>query len=264
MLSSEATYWLSIVVFLIAAATSVAVAWREARRTGFRPKQYPLYLFGLPLTRILWRARVVGRLELPAAGGAVIVSNHRGPVDPAFVSLACLNRVRWMVAREYFGVPVFGSMLRNLEAIPTRRGGVDTAAIKQTIRAVRQGDFVGVFPEGRINDTDCVLLPLRSGAALIALQARVPLIPCFIQGSPYDAKNIYSFFFRPAKTTITIGRPIELTDYSNRGDDREVHDELTLRIGRAIAELAGESDYEPELAGKRRRADSQENEAKSA
>jgi 1-acyl-sn-glycerol-3-phosphate acyltransferase len=251
MFSPEFTRDFSITVVLAAAISIVVVGWQNARRTGFKPSQYPIYFFGLALTRILWRARVIGRMKLPPHGGAVIVSNHRGPIDPAFVGLACLGRVRWMVAREYFNVPLFGRMLKLLEAIPTRRGGIDTAAVKQTIRSARDGDYVGVFPEGRINDTNRLLLSLRNGAALIALEAQVPIVPCYIEGSPYDPKNMYGFFLRAAKTTITVGRPIDILEYRDRADSRDVHNELTQRIGQAIAALAGRPDYVPELVSRR-------------
>jgi len=254
MLSPELTRLLSYVVLATAAAAFAATAWRNARSTHFRPAQYHLYLFGLVLTRVLWRGRVVGRMSLPATGGAVVVSNHRSPVDPAFVALACLRSVSWMVAGEYFSVPVFGTMLKTLDSIPTRRGGIDTAAVKQTIRAARNGGVVGVFPEGRINTTDELLLPLRSGAVLIALEARVPIVPCYIEGSPYDPKVFYRFLVKPAKTTITVGPVLDISAYYDRKDDRNVHDELTRLVGREIAKLAGRPDYVPQMVGRRRGA----------
>lgn len=253
MLSPVATYWLAVVAFVTLAATTFAAIRRNARASGFDPRQYPLYLFGYVLTRVLWRARVVGKLELPHDRGALIVCNHRGPVDPAFIALACKRQVHWMVAKEYFAVPIFGGWLRLLKAIPTRRGGIDTEAVKQTIRAAKAGGLVGVFPEGKINATSELILPLRSGAVMIALEARVPVVPCYIERSPFDAKLFYGFLWKPAKTKLVVGRAIDLTEYYDRADDRNVWDEITLRIGREIAKLAGRPDYEPQLVSRNRR-----------
>ena len=253
MFTPLTTRWLAIGVLAAAVVAFLLTAWRDARRTQYRPVQYPLYWIGLVLTRILWRARIIGRLQLPTDSGAVIVCNHRSPIDPAFVGLASKLAVHWMVAREYFAVPGFGACLRIVGAIPTRRGGVDTEAVKSTIRYARQGEVVGLFPEGKINITDQLLLPLRSGAVAIALAARVPIVPCFIEGSPHDKKTFYGCFFRSARTTLRIGQPFDLTEYYDRSDDRNLLDELTLRIGRAMATLAGRPDYEPEPAGRRRR-----------
>jgi 1-acyl-sn-glycerol-3-phosphate acyltransferase len=253
MFNPNLTHLLAVVAVVALAATFAAAAWRDARSTGFRPIQYPLYLFGYAMTRVLWRARVVGRLDVPAGRGAVIVCNHRGPIDPAFVGLACLQQVHWMVAGEYFSVPIFGTCLKILGAVPTRRGGIDTAAIKQTIRHAARGDLVGVFPEGKINITPALMLPLRSGAVMMALEARVPIVPCYIDGSPHDPQVIYGFLLKPARTTLTVGRPIDLSAYYDRAADREVQEELTRRIGREIAALAGRPDFEPQLVARRRR-----------
>lgn len=256
MLSPVATYWLAVAAFVVIVWATGTAIWRNARATGFSVAQYPLYLVGYVLTRVLWRARIVGRLELPRDRGALIACNHRGPVDPSFVALACLRQVHWMVAKEYFAVPIFGGWLRTLKAIPTRRGGIDTEAVKQTIRAAKAGGLVGVFPEGRINTTSDLLLPLRSGAVMMALEARVPVVPCYIEGSPFDEKLFYSFLWKPAKTTLTVGRAIDLAEYYERADDRDAWDEITRRIGREIARLAGRPDYEPQLVSRNRRNNS--------
>jgi 1-acyl-sn-glycerol-3-phosphate acyltransferase len=107
-----------------------------------------------------------------------------------------------------------------------------------------------MFPEGRINMTDELLLPGRPGAAMIALQAGVPLLPCYIQGSPYD-KTPWSPFFIRTKVKVVFGRPIATESYLDRVDDRELHGELTLQAMKEIACLAGQPDFEPCLAGKR-------------
>jgi 1-acyl-sn-glycerol-3-phosphate acyltransferase len=251
MLSPALTQILSIAVIVGAAVIAFVLACIDAHRSGFTPVQYPIYFLGYWLTRVLWRTRIVGNRDLPATG-LVLVANHRSPVDPTFLALAFRRPARWLVAGEYFRVPVFGWMLRKLQAIPTRRAGIDTAAVKQAIRLARAGSHVGVSPEGRLNVTDRLLLPLRNGASLIALEAGVPVVPCYIDGSPYDPTNFYSFVYRPAKVTITIGRPIDVSEYSERDDARDAHNELTRRIGREIAALAGRPDYEPELVSRRR------------
>jgi len=238
---------------LIAEAALLAwAAWRKASQSHFRPKHYPIYLVGQFLTRILWRARVVGRMKWVENRGAVVVCNHRGPIDPAFVGLACDGPVHWMVAKEYFSYPLFGPMLRYLEAVPTGRRGIDTAATKQILRYAGSGEMVGVFPEGRINTTDQVLLPGHTGAVVIALKARVPIVPCFVSGSPYDPVKMHGFLFKRARTVLRIGEPIDLTPYFDRADDRDVQEELTRRVLKAIAALAGRPDYEPELIARRR------------
>ena len=84
---------------------------------------------------------------------------------------------------------------------------------------------------------------------MIALQAGVPILPCYIEGSPYH-KTPWSPFLMITKSRVRFGRPIDTTPYLDRVDDREVHGELTLQAMKEIARLAGQPDFEPQLAGR--------------
>jgi 1-acyl-sn-glycerol-3-phosphate acyltransferase len=249
MFSDAATRQLAIVV-LAAVATAAAIRLELLRREmGVTFAQLPIYVFSLLMTRFRWRARVEGKVAVPHGQGAVIVCNHICPVDPAFIALACDRPVHWMVAREYCELPLLGLALRILEVIPTGRKGVDTAATKLAMRYTERGDLVGMFPEGRINETERFLLPGHAGAAMVALKSRVPVVPCYIEGSPYDG-TIFGLFLMTAKTRLKVGRPIDISQYYGQEGDRKVLRSLTKRFMREIALLAGRPDYEPVLAGK--------------
>jgi 1-acyl-sn-glycerol-3-phosphate acyltransferase len=113
-----------------------------------------------------------------------------------------------------------------------------------------EGRLVGIFPEGRINTTDALLLPGRPGPALVALKARVPIVPCYIHGAPYS-ESVPGSFLTPAKTRLVVGQPIDIAPFVAREDEEGVLVELTLRLLREIATLAGRPDYEPQLAGRK-------------
>jgi len=219
------------------------------RRTAFTAAQAPLMALNCVYTRVIWRMRYNRRLPVPRGQGAVIVCNHRCPLDPAFIGLTVDRIVHWMVAREYCENPLLGWFFRACRSIPVGRGGIDTAATKQAIRWAREGGRVGVFPEGRINETDQLMLSGRPGAALIALKARVPVVPCYIHGSPYGGA-VWDCLLTPAKVTLTIGPPIDLSEYYGRENEREVLEGLTRRFMRQIATLAGHPEFEPQLAGR--------------
>jgi len=251
MISATATTWLAIVIVTAAALTLVGWIIALYRRTHYTLAQFPwFYPFNFCMARILWRAQVTGELNLPPGQGAVIICNHVGPIDPSFIALATDRIVHWMVAKEYCNHPAMSWFFKTMQAIPVNRGGVDTASTKLAIRYASQGDLVGLFPEGRINDTDRLLLPGRPGAALIALRARVPVIPCYLQGAPNDGTSTGAFFM-PAKARLRIGKPLDISEFYGRDGDKEVLSELTRRFLIEIAKLAGVEDYEPELAGRR-------------
>jgi len=249
MLSGPATDLLAMGVLAVLGLLLVAGAVRFFRRSPYTPRQTAILTAGAMICRLLWRAEISRRLPIQPGQGVVIISNHTCPFDPAFIALGVTRVMRWMVAREYCEHPFMGWFLRPFEVIPTNRAGIDTAATKQMIRCAQQGELVGLFPEGRINNTDRLLLPGRPGVALIALRARVPVVPCFIHGAPYDGTAL-GCLRMPARVRMTVGQPIDLTEFYGREDDRAVLEEVTRRLMRAIATLGGQPDFQPELAGR--------------
>ncbi len=249
MLSAAQTQALAICVLSLIGLGLFTWAVIRVRRSPYTLAQTAVYVLLYLIVRILWRAHIVGRLPIPPGQGAVIICNHRGPLDSFPITLIVNRLVHWMVAREYCVHPAFGWLLRIVGAIPVRRAGVDTAATKVAIRYAQEGQLVGLFPEGRINETDQLLLPGRAGAAMIALKARVPVVPCYIAGSPYDG-TVWGCLFMPAKIRLKVGQVIDLSQYYGRDNDREVQKELTKRFLAEIAKLAGCSDFQPKLAGR--------------
>jgi 1-acyl-sn-glycerol-3-phosphate acyltransferase len=235
-----------LLVLLILFAVWFVIAWR---RTQYTFLQACIYVVNLFFTRVLWRTQTSGSLPVPNGQGAVIVSNHVSGIDPLLIQL-CTNRVvHWMVAREYYEAFGISLIFRALKSIPVNRGGIDTASTKLAIRLAQQGGLVGLFPEGRVNMTDGLLLPGRPGAALIALRARVPVIPCYVSGAPYNGTALGSFFMT-AHARVVVGKPIDLSSYYGRDHDKSVLGELTKEFLIEIAKLAGVNDFEPKLAGR--------------
>jgi 1-acyl-sn-glycerol-3-phosphate acyltransferase len=221
------------------------IVWK-VRRSPLSPVQSLLYALVYAIARVLWRLRIHGRFPVAPAQGAVIVCNHRCPLDPAFIAMTVPRVVHWMVAREYCEFLPFRRLLRLCGSIPVTRGGADASATKAAIRLVEQGELVGVFPEGRLNTTEQRLLPGWPGASIIALKARAPVIPCYIHNAPYDGTTL-GCLLMPATVRLEIGRPIDLSEYFDRDDQREAIDEITLRILGAIAQLGDDRSFQPQL-----------------
>lgn len=244
------TNHLVAVAFLIL-LVAAPIIWLVIGISRSRLTPFQSFLWGVAylLTRFLWRGRWTGRLNLPEGQGAVIVINHRSSVDPFFIQATTGRKCHWMVAKEYCEQPAFAWFLRACEVIPVNRGGIDTAATKLAIRLVSQGGIVGMFPEGRINMTERLMLPGRPGAALIALKARALLIPCYVEGSPYN-RVPWSPFVMPARVTAHFGEPIDLTEFYGREQEPGVVQEVMRRALQAIATLAGQPDFPIEIAGR--------------
>lgn len=252
MLSTAMGQILAIVTLFALAAALAACVFVLIRRSPFSPAQSVLYAIAFLFTRVLWRLRIAGRFPIASDQGAVIVCNHRSSVDPCFIAMTVPRVVHWMVAREYCEFFLFRKLLRLCGSIPVSRGSHDTAATKAAIRILEQGGLVGIFPEGRINITDDTLLPGRPGAALIALKARVPVVPCYIENAPYDGTTLGCLVML-ASVRLRFGQPIDLSPYYDRHNDRDVLDNLTRQFLTAIARLAGDDDFRPQLLGRESR-----------
>ncbi len=249
LLSAETSDVLAIWTLVVLAFAGLVWLIVLLSRSPFSPLQSALYALIYVITRLLWRTVIENRFPIEARQGAVIVCNHRCPVDPAFILLGVPRVVHWMVAREYYEYPGFHGLLQLCETIPVGRGGTDTAATKVAMRYLKAKELIGIFPEGRINTTGQTLLPGRPGAALIALRSGAPIVPCCIEGSPYNGTTL-GCLLMPAQVRVRFGTPIATAELVGRQHDREAVQKLTRQFLQAIAELAGDADYQPKLAGR--------------
>ena len=242
--------WLSYLVLAGFVAALVYGMWRKARSTKFNLVQLPLMVINHTICRMMWRLQIDGAFPKREKQGYLIVCNHRSPFDPWFIGCALDEMAHWMVASEYCEHPLFAFILKQLQVIPTRRTGVDTNALKQAIRYAQQGQLVGLLPEGRINISPQILLPGRPGVALLALRARVPVVPCYVEGAPYDG-TILNNLFKPARVRLKIGQPFDISTYYDRAGDRQVLEEVTKLLLSQIAQLGGQPNFVPQIAGKK-------------
>jgi 1-acyl-sn-glycerol-3-phosphate acyltransferase len=239
---------LILVVFAVAAVlASCAVSCLF--RKPFTPSQWLLYYVNLVLVRVLWRAELPDRLPLPSNRGALIICNHRSSIDPCIIQVAAGHRVvHWMVAQLYGKRTFIGWLMKTCEIIPVQRRGSDVSPTKAAIRLAAEGELVGMLPEGTINTTEQFMLPVRPGAVLVALKARVPILPCFIEGTPYH-EVAWKPVFMPARVRLKVGELLDLSDYFGREREEGVLTQLTLDCAREIAKLAGR-EFQPRMAGR--------------
>jgi 1-acyl-sn-glycerol-3-phosphate acyltransferase len=209
-----------------------------------------LWLIALLIVRLLWRAHLPRQIPAGSEKGAVVVCNHRSSIDPFFLQVCFDRPMHWMVAREYCEHRAFGWFLRTCEVIPVSRSGSDMAATRAAIRYAQRGDLISMFPEGRINMTEKLMLPVRPGAIMVALRARAPLLPCYIEGAPYGGTAASPFFMR-ARVRVQFGNAIDLSPYYEQEQSDALVKELMTRVVKEIARLAGQDDFVPEFAGRK-------------
>lgn len=133
------------------------------------------------------RLRVEGTQRAPGRGALLVVSNHLGPGDPLVIGLRLRRQMHILAKAEIFDVPVFGWLLRRAGLVPIRRGASDRDALRAVARLLEKGRCALVFPEGTYNHAPATpgMLPLRTGAAWLALRTGATILPVGIWGAEY-------------------------------------------------------------------------------
>ncbi len=178
------------------------------------------------------RIEVQGLERLPA-GNAVYVCNHQSNLDPVLVYAKLGKHLRFVAKRELFRIPIFGSALRATGMIPVDRKGSerDRENIAHSVEAVRSRLSILFFAEGT-RDPEGRLRPFKKGAAVLAIQAQVPLVPLVLAGTK-DVLHKQSLLVRGGRPAVlVVGEPI-----STNGMALEARDELTERAHAAVAQM---------------------------
>ena len=185
-----------------------------------------------PVLKTVFRHRATGVENVPVDGGWVLAANHWSNFDPWPLGLPLFPSrfLRFMAKSELFWFPL-GPIIRAGGAFPVRRGEGDEQAIAKAVALCREGHAVVMFPEGtrrRKGVRKKHEARWRSGAARIALEAGVPLVPAGIAGT-----NRLSQF---GPLGVAYGRPVELGDLSGL-QPAQAASEATERLREAIDEL---------------------------
>jgi 1-acyl-sn-glycerol-3-phosphate acyltransferase len=185
-----------------------------------------------PVLKLVFRHRAFGLEHVPRDGGYVLSANHWSNFDPWPLAMDLFPRrfLRFMAKAELFWFPL-SVLIRAGGGFRVRRGERDTEAIETALRLCREGNVVVMFPEGtrrRKGLRKTREATWHTGAARIALEARVPLVPAAISGTERLS--------RLARLSVAYGSPIPLDDLAALppGEAAEI---ATARLRDAILEL---------------------------
>ena len=174
----------------------------------------------------IYRFEVIGAENFPKEGGILLCANHIDALDPPVVGINSPRPVNFMAKEELFNLPILKSILPGVRAFPVKRGMSDRDALRRAIKLLKEGEVVGLFPEGT-RSKDGTLGKGFSGAGFFALRGEANVVPCAIIG-PYKP-------FRRLK--IVFGEAIDIGPYRDR---KASADEVTEVIMEHIAKLLEE------------------------
>ena len=162
--------------------------------------------------------------------GAIICPNHFNIWDPMLVAICIPREIKFMAKYEVFRNPIVRFYLNDVGTYPVKRGEVDLASIKHTLKLLKQKELVGLFPEGTRMKSG-KLGEANSGVAVFAIKSEKAVIPVAITGS-------YKFF---TKLKITFGQPIDFVQYKKDKMTNDDYNKLSQIVMENIRQLKKEN-----------------------
>ncbi len=197
-----------------------------------KEKKSGVYSIALPVVTALFKSILpvkyhglenIRSLEAPF----ILMGNHVSMLDPFMLAIAVPKyQVRFIAKKEIWNNKLVAWFANNLKAIPVDRHNTDMEAMRACMRVTREGHVLGIFPEGTRHHQG-LMTELESGVALIALRAKVPLVPVYIKGKLGLFRTLH----------VYVGAPIQMDDLREMGINTESCGLLLGRISETYAAL---------------------------
>lgn len=168
------------------------------------------------VSRMYFRVRRRGMKNMPAEGPVVLLANHQSHLDPLLIG-CFMPRPLGYLARDTLFQGILGPMIRAYDAIPIDRDGSGLAGIRATLKRIKQGDAVLMFPEGT-RSQDGKLQPLKPGFIALVRRGKASIVPLGIAGT-FEAYPRGSKFPAPRPVALVCGKAIPPEELAKLDDD---------------------------------------------
>lgn len=186
--------------------------------------------------KLFHRFRVDGAQNVPRVGGCILAANHASFLDPPALGSAVSTRpVRFLARKSLWRPGIADWWMSRIIAIPIDRERGDLGALRRVLHGLKQGDCVGLFPEGTRTGTGD-LAAAKGGIGFLIAKAQVPVIPVYIGGT-YRAFSRHHKWIRPFRVRVRIGTPIAMGEIRALGETRESFEKIGELVMKRIAEL---------------------------
>lgn len=191
---------------------------------------YTLIVWGIYFiaSKLLFFVKIEGRENIPKDRNCVLMGNHQHIFDPLMLALCVPDReIHFMGKKELWNNKLLAWAFTKVHGFPVDRGNMDMNAIRTALNVLKEGDTLGIFPEGTRSKTGH-MLPLLGGASMLAMRSRRDVVPVYIDGQ-------YKLFRR---MVVRVGEPVKMDDLLAGRVTKEACDELTRRIEAEFARLS--------------------------
>jgi 1-acyl-sn-glycerol-3-phosphate acyltransferase len=199
-------------------------------RVAYQFLRWLIYMTGI----LVYGVRYWGRTNIPKTGPVLVVSNHQSHFDPPIVGAGSSRRMNFVARETLFHFAPLGWLIRSLDAIPIDRDGLGLNGIKESLRRLKRGEIVLIFPEGT-RTRDGEIARFRPGFTALAVRSKAAIVPVAIEGAFAAWPRAQKL---PGLGTIHVfyGEPILPEDVA-RYDERELTAEVERRIRQCQAIL---------------------------
>ena len=175
--------------------------------------------------KIVYRAEIIGKENIPKEGPIIIAGNHRSFLDPPLIEVTCGRYTRFLAIEELTKSKFLAFLGYIFDAILVKRDSKEVKALKESLQTLKNGDCLALFPEGTRNGLEKGE-KVKDGAAFFAVRSGAKVVPCGIKGGK---KGDW-------KVTVTYGKPLDFSQYKG-SKDKEVLDKITNEIMENIINL---------------------------
>lgn len=190
--------------------------------------------------KIIYPCKIYGKENLKK-GKAVLTMNHTSNLDAVNIVLGTFEKKYFLAKKELFKNKLFGAFIKAMGGIKIDRQSADVGAIKNALKVLKNNKKLIIFPEGTRNKSDNVELgEVKSGAAMLAIKAKAPIIPVWVYNRPHA--------FRMTK--ILIGKPYELDEFYGAKITEEVLDKASEIVSQKLNQLKQQAEEKFSKKGK--------------
>jgi 1-acyl-sn-glycerol-3-phosphate acyltransferase len=185
------------------------------------------------LCKVDWRALKA----VPKDGPMILVGNHVNFLDaPVAATFLYPRKIMSLVKKETFANPILSFLFKTWGSIPVSRGTADFNALGKAVKALEQGFFFAIFPEGTRTNDGC-LIQGHPGIVIVALKSGAPLLPIVHTGSEQFHNNVKKL--KRTRITFKIGEPFMLrpsSPYPKREERQQITDEIMYQLAKLLPE----------------------------
>jgi len=169
---------------------------------------------------LLFRFRSFRADRVPKSGAVLLLANHQSYLDPVLVGVACRRPTNSLARKSLFEIPGLAWLIRSIDTIPIDRDGKDISGLKETLRRLRRGEMMLLFPEGRRSD-DGEVATLKPGFCALARRSKATILPIGIDGA-FDAWPRKRSLPRLRQIRLFFGEPITAEEFGQQSDEQLV------------------------------------------